>query len=238
MPDLTFRIDGVDVVPYAAVPTLAARLVIANARPSEPIHSITLNCQVQIEPLRRQYSCEEEARLLDLFGERERWARTMKSMLWTIAVVKVPAFTSSIEMDVPLPCSLDFNIAATKYFYGLRQGQINGTMLFSGTIFYADPSATLQVSQIPWDRESRFQVPLEIWRSAIDSHYPDSTWLRLSRETFDRLYRYKVAHSIPMWDQLIERVLDGVEATESEKAQVSAGSRPDRVLPALGSVRP
>lgn len=221
MPDLSFRIEEVTVMPYAAVPTLAARLHITNALPGEPIHSISLNCQIQIQPLGRKYTAEEEARLLDLFGERERWARTMKPMLWTITVLKVPGFKSETELDIPLPCSLDFDVAATKYFYGLKQGPINASVLFSGTIFYADPSGTLQVAQIPWDREARLQIPVEKWRAAIDSHYPNSTWLRLSQETFDRLYRYKVNHSVPMWDKLIERLLD--EAGRSSNGHQPSG---------------
>lgn len=216
MPDLSFRIKDVTALPYAAVPTLSARLSIANADDCERIHSISLNCQVQIQPLGRKYSAEEEARLLDLFGERERWARTMKPMPWIISVLKVPGFTGETELDLPLPCSFDFDVAANKYFYGLKQGQINVTVLFSGTVFHADHAGTLQIAQIPWDREARCAIPVEKWLAAVDEHYPDSAWLRLSRETFDRLYRYKVSHSIPMWDQLLERLLDRTEQLESE----------------------
>jgi hypothetical protein len=216
MPDLTFRIRDVSAMAYAAVPTIAANLQIQNAT-EEPVHSISLNCQVQIQPLGRSYTTEEETRLLDLFGERERWARSMKPLIWTISVLKVPAFAGSIELELPLPCTFDFDIAATKYFYGLRQGSIRASALFSGTIFYRDETGSLQVAQVPWDREASFHVPLQTWEAAVDTHYPNSAWLRLSRETFDRLYRYKLAHAAPTWDGLLNRLLSYAEDCDTRR---------------------
>jgi hypothetical protein len=221
MPDLAFRIHDVAPMPYAAVPTLAGRLHIANSPAHEPVQSILLNCQVLIEPLGRAYTESEEARLLDLFGERERWARTMKPLVWTIAVLKVPGFTEATTIDLPLPCTLDFDVAATKYFYGLEQGAIRCSVLFSGTVFYTAANGALQATQIPWHSETRFQLPAEKWRAAIDAHYPDTLWVRLPRETFDRLYRYKVAHQLPMWHQLIEHLLERAERGERNKADAS-----------------
>ena len=213
MPDLTFEVREVTAMPFAAVPTIAAHLHIQNTT-GEQVHSISLNCQVQIQPLGRNYSREEEMRLLDLFGERERWARSMKPLVWTISVLKVPAFAETIDLDLPLPCSFDFDLAATKYFYGLREGSIRVLVLFSGTVFYADETGCLQVAQIPWDREAAFRVPLETWEAAVNAHYANSAWLRLSRETFDRLYRYKLTHAAPTWNGVIERLLAYAEEPE------------------------
>lgn len=216
MPDLTFRVDEVCPMRYAAAPMLSARLRVSNTSASESIHSVLLNCQVRIEPLGRKYSAEEEARLLDLFGERERWARTMKPMLWTQAALNVPGFSGTTEAELALPCTLDFNVAATKYFYGLHAGDIQASILFSGTVFYAGPDGALQVAQIPWDREARFHLPAATWQAAVELHYPNTIWMRLPRETFDRLLRYKTAHSLPMWEQAIEVLLDRVEAPAKE----------------------
>jgi hypothetical protein len=225
MPDLDFKFDRVEVMQYAAIPTVVARLRIVEKNSARPVHSIVLNCQVQIETQGRSYTPAEEAKLLDLFGERERWARTMKPMLWTNAVVKVPGFESEALVDLLLPCTLDFEVASTKYFYGLEAGAIPITVMFSGTIFYAGDDGAMQVAQIPWDREARFKLPIETWRAAIDAHYPNSVWLRLADDTFDRLYQYKVSHGIPMWDQVIEKVLASAERSESTEDFIqSAGS--------------
>jgi hypothetical protein len=226
MPELSFQINDVSVMPYAAVPTLAARLLMVNARAAEPVQSVLLNCQVSIEPLGRSYTDAEESRLLDLFGERERWARTMKPLLWTIAVLKVPGFSESTDIDLPLPCTLDFDVAATKYFYGLEQGSIRCLAVFSGTVFYSQANGALQVMQIPWQSEARFQLPVEKWRAAIDAHYPDAFWLRLPRETFDRLYQYKIANHLPMWNQLMEHLLDRAESGDAANAAANPFLQP------------
>lgn len=223
MADISFNVGGVAALPYAAVPTIAVRLRLKNANPARPVHTLSLNCQVQIETLGRSYTAAEEAKLLDLFGERERWARTMKPMLWTNAVLKVPTFAEETEVELALPCSMDFDVAANKYFYGLDQGFLHVAVLFSGTVFYAGDDGAMQVAQVPWDREVRFKIPVEVWKQAVDQHYPDQVWTRLSKETFDRLYRYKVARGIPKWDRLIEQLLDGAELAEV-KDVVGAGA--------------
>jgi hypothetical protein len=198
---------------YAAVPTVAVPVHLINAFNDEPVQSILLNCQVQIEPLGRSYSVSEEARLLDLFGERERWARTMKPLLWTNQILKVPGFLAEIAIDLLLPCTMDFEIAATKYFFGLEAGSIQVSVLFSGTVFYSGTSGALQAAQIPWDREARFHLPVGVWRQAIDAHFPDATWLRLHRDTFDRLYLFKVTRGIPSWEDALNKLLDQADAS-------------------------
>jgi hypothetical protein len=52
-----------------------------------------------------------------------------------------------------------------------------------------------------------------VWKDLIDHYYPNSAWLYLRRDVFDRLYQYKVRHGIPTWEQVIERVLAGTEET-------------------------
>ncbi|HEY4358533.1 MAG TPA: DUF6084 family protein [Acidobacteriaceae bacterium] len=227
MPELRFRIGEVGAMPYAASPTIAARLHITNTIPNEPVQSVSLNCQVQLQPLGRSYTAMEESRLLDLFGERERWGQTMKPLHWTNVVLKIPPFTGETEIDLPLPCSLDFDVAANKYFYGLDAGSIAVTVMFSGTVFYSGENGAVQIAQIPWDREARFQLQVSAWKAAIDAHYPETAWLRLPRDLFDRLYRYKVARGIPMWEGVLERLLD-----EAEHAEIAA-KLPETPLPEI-----
>ncbi|HEX3660531.1 MAG TPA: DUF6084 family protein [Acidobacteriaceae bacterium] len=214
MPDLTFRAEGAAPAPSAAVPSVVVRLHISNADPQESIRSIGLNCQARILPLGRSYSAVEEARLLELFGERERWARTMTPLVWTSLSVNVPAFTAQTTVELPMPCTLDFDVAATKYFYGLETGSVDVSLVFSGTVFFTNPAGALQIAQIPWDREARFPLPVRVWQEAIAAHYGDSAWLRLPKECMDRLYRYRVARGIPDWDRLLHQLLDQAELAE------------------------
>lgn len=226
MPDLRFRIGDVGSMPYAACPTIAARLHITNTPADELIQSISLNCQVQIQPLGRSYTAVEEAKLFELFGERERWGQTMKPLHWMNTVLKVAPFTGETALDLPLPCSLDFDVAANKFFYGLEAGSLPIIVMFSGTVFCTNADGAIAIAQIPWDREARFQLPVEAWKAALDAHYPGSAWLRLPRNVFDRLYLYKVARGIPTWEAVIDRLLDESERGEvSEELAMSGGRR-------------
>ena len=150
MPDLHIQIDSAKVVPFAAVPTIAFQLQIHNAATDEEIHTIALRCQIQIEVTRRGYTPPEQARLFELFGHPERWGQTLRSLLWMQTSVVVPRFDGdSTTVDMQVPCSFDFNVASTKYFDGLADGDIPLLMLFSGTVFYATPENPLQVAPIP-----------------------------------------------------------------------------------------
>ena len=211
MPELNFQVEEVVAVPFAAVPQLAFKLRITNVVAEEPIHSVALRCQIQIAATRRRYSPQDQERLLDLFGEPDRWSQTLRSMLWTHVSVVVPPFTGNTVIDLPVPCTYDFNVAATKYFYALEQGDIPLLFLFSGTIFYAADEGTLQVAQISWDKEASFRLPVQVWKKMIDLYYPNSAWLNLRKDLFDRLYRYKIQHGLPTWEHVIERLLPSTQ---------------------------
>jgi hypothetical protein len=215
MPDLSFRIEEATVVSFAAAPTLAFKLRIENADPGETIHTVALRCQIQIDVTRRRYTEEEQGRMRDLFGEPDRWSQTLRSLLWTHASVVVPSFQGSTIADLPVPCTFDFNVAATKYFEGLTDGDIPLHLMFSGTVFYANPDDVLQVVPISWDQEARFKLPVKVWRDMMDSYYPNSVWLSLRRDVFERLYQYKMQHGIPTWEQALERVLPVEETVNS-----------------------
>jgi Family of unknown function (DUF6084) len=224
MPDLTFRVGEVAAAKFTATPMISVRLHITDSFMDEAVQSVMLNCQVQVQPRGRPYSPMEEARLLDLFGERERWGSTMKPLQWTNLVVKVPPFKGETVVDLQLPCSFDFEVAANKFFYGLDAGQVAVTLMFSGTVFYTGAQGTMQVAQIPWDREARFQLSVELWKAAIDMHYPNSAWLRLPRDAFDRLYRYRVSRGIPMWEGVLTHLLDQAERSEIASAAATEGA--------------
>jgi Family of unknown function (DUF6084) len=215
MPELSFRIEGAAVVPYAVAPTLAFQLRITNGNADETIHTVALRCQIQIEVTRRRYTPEEQGRMRDLFGEPERWSQTLHSLLWTHASVVVPGFKGSTMVDLPIPCTFDFNVAATKYFEGLMEGEIPVQVMFSGTTFYANPEGALQVAPISWEQEARFKLPVKVWREMMDSYYPNNVWLNLRRDVFERLYQYKTQRGIPTWEQALESVLPVEETVSS-----------------------
>jgi Family of unknown function (DUF6084) len=216
MPDLGFVVESAESVPFAAAPTISLKLRVTNTQPEESIHTIALRAQIQIEATRRRYSDAEKAKLLDLFGEPDRWSRTLRSMLWTHASVVIPAFNGGTIADLQIPCTFDFNVAATKYFHGVADGEIPLNLLFSGTVFYAQPDGTLQVTPIPWNKEARFRLPVQVWRKMMDEYYPNSAWLCVHRDVFERLYEFKVRNGIPSWEEALDRLLAQVEETVAQ----------------------
>ena len=207
MPDLIFAIEGVEVTASAAAPTLAFQLRISNFDPEERIHTVVLRTQIQLEAVRRRYSPEERQALVELFGQPEQWAQSLASVLWTHTTVVVPPFQGNTGLSMPVPCSFDFNAAATKYFAGLEHGEAPVLFLFSGSVFYAPADGALQVAPIAWDREARFRLPVERWKQMMDAYYPNSVWFRLPRDLFEKLSRYKVRKGLAGWDQALESLL-------------------------------
>ena len=213
LPDVRFAIESADVVQYAATPTLAFKVRITNAPSEELIHTMALRAQIQIEATRRKYNQDEQARLRDLFGEPDRWGQTLLSMLWTHAGFMVPRFTGGTVSEISVPCTFDFNVGATKYFHGLASGELPLCFQFSGTVFYQDHNKLLQVAPISWDKEARYRLPVSVWKDLMAIYYPGNAWLALRKDTFERLYRYKVSEGIPTWEEALERALDALPET-------------------------
>jgi Family of unknown function (DUF6084) len=211
MPDLNFQVEGAEPQRFAAAPLLLFKLrvteaVSAKGQPT-PIHAVVLQCQVRIEPARRRYTAEQQERLLDLFGTPERWGQTLRPMFWTHVSVAVPSFIGSTLMDLPVSCSYDFNMATTKYFAALEDGELPLCFLFSGTIFYEAADSALQVTQISWEKEAYFRLPAATWRGLMEEHYPNSAWLCLRKDVFDSLNQYKSRQGLPTYEQALERLL-------------------------------
>jgi hypothetical protein len=211
MPDLKLTVEGAEVVQYAAAPLLSFKASIENAPADQTIHTVALRAQIQIEVTRRKYDAVEQARLQDLFDKPERWGQTLRNMVWAHASVIVPRFTGSTVTDIPVPCTFDFNAAATKYFNGLGSGDLPLNFQFSGTVFYQGADESLQVAPISWDKEARFRLPVATWKELMDMYYPNSAWLCLQRDAHARLYQYKTRHGIPTWEEAIERLLAASE---------------------------
>jgi len=205
MAELVFDCIGARPERYAVVPSFSLTLRISETT-GQPVDAIALRAQLRIEPFRRAYSDAEADRLHDLFGERQRWSDTLKPVQFAMLSTMVPGFTGSIEIDLPVPFSYDLQIASTRYFSSLDDGEIPLLLLFSGTIF-GQADGRLQVQQVPWSKETTFQLPVSLWREAVDAHFPDAAWITMSRHTLDELIRFKTRHALPTWDATVAALL-------------------------------
>lgn len=204
-PELVFDCLGARSDPYAAGPTLAFRLRIAEVT-GERIHALALRTQFRIEPQKRRYTDAEASALDGLFGDRSRWAQTQHPLQFAEVAVMVPSFAGSIEVDVPVPCTYDLEIAATSYFHALDDGDIPLVLLFSGTVI-ARGDTGFSVTRVPWHKQASCRVPASEWRAMMDRFFPNSGWLRLDVATLEALADYKNARALPTWDRTVDALL-------------------------------
>ncbi len=208
MPDLQFQVTGVHADALGLTPLLQFVTRIENAVPEEKIQAVMLHAQIQIRAAQRSYSAGEKEQLRELFGEPHRWGETLRTRLWAHADVTVPSFAGSTEVRLSVPCTYDLNMSGAKYFYALESGEVDLLFLFSGTVFYAKDGGPLQVQQISWDRECTFRLPVRTWRELMDQHYPNSAWLYLQRDVFDRFYAHKRRNGFATWEQAMNDLLN------------------------------
>lgn len=205
MAELVFDCLGAHADRYAVAPSMAFTLRISDTS-GQQVEAIALRCQIRIEPSRRRYSAAEAERLNDLFGETQRWAETLRPLQFTNVAIMVPRFTGSIELDLPVMLSYDLEIGSTRYFAGLDDGEVPLLLLFSGTVF-GMTDGRLQAQQVPWSKEAAYRLPISIWREAVDAHFPNSAWIKMSRQTLDELQRFKTRTALPTWDATIQALL-------------------------------
>ena len=210
MPDLDFGVEGAEVLEFAAVPSILFKLRIENLE-EEPIRSVALNTQIRIAATQRHYDPAEQERLLELFGEPHRWGSTLRSLLWTHTTLQVPPFSGSTVVDMPVPCTYDLEVIGSKYFYALEEGEVPLEFLFSGTVFYAGAGGRLQVARISWEKEAEFRLPVRVWKEMMEHYFPNSAWIRLRKDAFDRLYDYKARRGLPTWEAAVEALLHASE---------------------------
>ncbi len=206
MTDLEFTILDVIPEPYAATPNLLFKMRVTESSGTQ-IHAIALRAQVRIEPQRRHYADGEKDGLEDLFGGPERWGETLRPFLWTQTSTMLQGFNDSVEFDLPVTCTYDFEVTAAKYLQALTDGDIPVVLLFSGTVF-SKTAGIFGVEQVPWHLEANYRLPVKVWRQLMDMYFPNSGWIRIDRDTLDALIRFKSSRGLLSWEQALGALLD------------------------------
>jgi Family of unknown function (DUF6084) len=206
IPELEFGVDGAEPARYAAAPTLTFRLRVDSG--GREIRSVLLDVQIQIAARKRPYDGAAEERLVELFGTPDRWGDTLRTLPWARSTVVVPPFSGAAVVDLPVTLTYDLEVAASRYLYALEEGKVPLELLFSGTIFYSGPDGGLQTARVPWTGEAEYELPASAWHDTMESHFPNSAWIRLDRERFDRLDAYRTRRAIPTWDALMDSLLE------------------------------
>ena len=207
-PVLDFEVLDAGPLEHAAAPALRFAVRV-RSRGGEAIRSIVLETQIQIAARRRPYDDATETRLYPLFGEPERWGSTLRTLLWTRTTQAVPPFTGETTVELVVPCTYDFDVAASRYLDAVRDGDVPLELLFGGTVFYSAADGRLQTGRIGWDREAEYRLPASVWRETMDRFFPGTAWVRMRRETFDRLHAYTAERALTSVDAAVDRLLGG-----------------------------
>ena len=203
MSDVTFSIVDARAKQNAASPTIAFRL---RTTAATPVDAMVLRVQLRIEPQWRTYDQEEQTLLGDLFGTPDRWHVTLRTFAWADVSLVVPEFEDETEADISVPCTYDFDQAATRFFDVVHSGAIPIRFLFSGPIFRSTSSG-FSTERIPWSSECVYRMPVAVWRDAMRACYGDDALIRINLETLEKLRRYRALSGATTWDEVLERIM-------------------------------
>lgn len=201
MTQLAFDITGARAKRYAASPTVQFDMDVSSKR---RIEALVLRAQVRIEPQWRPYDPREQTLLNDLFGTPERWSTTLKTLSWADVPVVVTGFSNKTQAVVEVPCTYDFDLAATRFLTALGGGEIPLRFLFSGAIF-SDGKSGFSTERVAWSSEAAYRMPLSVWNEAMRLCYGDDVLLRITRDTFEYLQTVRSLTGATNWDSVIAK---------------------------------
>jgi hypothetical protein len=197
--ELGFSVLDAARVEHTAVPTLRFSLGVSA---EVPVRSVLLDVQVQIAARRRGYDASAHERLFELFGPVADWGTTLRTLLWTRTTLVVPAFDTATVVGLDVPCSYDLEVTASRYLDALTDGVVPLEFLFSGSVFYED-EGRLQTTRLSWNSEAEYALPVAVWKETMERYFRGTAWVRLSKESFDRLSAYKSRNALATWDDAL-----------------------------------
>lgn len=206
-PSLLWSVRGAGIDVAAVSPAIALELGV-EAPAGVEVRSVLLRAQVRIAVRRRGYDAATRERLYELFGEPSEWGRSLRDLQWAHATAMVPPFEGRSSVGIQLPCSYDFETGIAKYLYGLPGGVVPLDVLLSGTVFYNGDDGELRTALLSDESELRYDLDAALVRRAMERFFPGSAWLRISRDTFDRLWALRSRRALPSWDHALNLLLD------------------------------
>jgi len=207
IPEPEFAISGSAHLAFAAAPTMVFAASAVDTTGIE-IQSMSLSVQVMIDPARRGYDEPTRERLAELFGPPATWTPSTQGLAWARVTAGVPGFAGSTTFALEIPCTYDLEVAAAKYFYALRDGDVPLSFHFYGTVFYHGQDGRLQVTPVPWRMTAQYRMPIAAWRAMIAEHYPGGGWVRLHEHTLAALNARRARRGLPSFDACVVELLE------------------------------
>jgi hypothetical protein len=118
----------------------------------------------------------------------------------------VQGVTEITEVDLPLPCTYDFEVTGSRYLHAVGDGTVPLALLFSGTVFTKGVNG-FGVEQVPWDCEASYSLPVDVWQQMIESYYPNAGWIRLDHDVLTSLADFRSSHGLTTWEETLQALL-------------------------------
>ena len=201
MIELGFSVAGAERVEHAAVPTLRFALRVSSV---VPVRSVLLDVQLQIAARRRGYDAAAHDRLFELFGPVADWGTTLRTLLWTRTTLVVPAFAESTEVAPRRPVLLrprGHRLALPGRADRRRRCRSSSSSAAASST--RATTARLQTTRLSWQSEAAYDLPVAVWKETMERYFRGTAWVRLSKESFDRLSAYKSRNALASWDDAL-----------------------------------
>ena len=201
--ELGFSVVGAARVEHAAVPTLRFALrrrrrdgarALGPARRADPDR----RAPARLRRGARTTGCSSSS------GRSRTGARRCGRCCGRARRSSCPAFEGATVVDLDVPCSYDLEVAASRYLDALTDGEVPLEFLFSGSVFYAGERRRAADDAAVVGERGRVRLPVRVWKETMERYFRGTAWVRLSKESFDRLSAYKSRNALATWDDALE----------------------------------
>ncbi len=92
---------------------------------------------------------------------------------------------SARPVEVEVPCNYDLELAATKYFHSVEDGEIPLAFHINGSVYYQAMTGGCRSSRSPGTRSADYRWPSRSGSEMIDAYYPHRGWVPARAETLE-----------------------------------------------------
>ena len=175
------------------------------------VYAIALTAQVMIEPARRPYDAETRERLVELFGAAGALGHDdAQPASGTRPTCSCPPSPARPPSAWPSPASFDIEVAASKYLYGLPDGEVPLAFNFNGTdATTAATTGGCRCRSCRGAARPSTGCRSGIWRELIEHYYPRSGWIAAQHEARStRCSAEKARRGLPTLDACVAELLE------------------------------
>ena len=150
--------------------------------PVSPIYTIALRCQINVDPARRRYDADPASDCPSCSESPSGGARRPRASCGRASTCSSRASKARPTSTSRCPAATTSRSRPPDISRGLSDGAVPLSFHLSGSVFYKTSSGELRITQVPWDIDVRYELPLAVWTDMMEHHYPEEWLGALRRE--------------------------------------------------------